>query len=539
MPIVQISRIQHRRGRSTDLPQLAAGELGWVIDEQRLYIGNGTVADGAPAVGNTEILTSGSASFSAALNYIYQGYLGDATPIITGDGIDLVRTLQERLDDYVSVKAFGAVGNGSANDTVAIQRALNELYCDTDRTDVRSRRLLFFPAGQYNIVGPIYIPPHAQLAGEGSDKTVIYQSGGNSVVARMQDSLKQQGANIGNSSATLPTNINIENITFKNGEAYAGFEIERASNIRFNNCKFQGTYAAGGADVANSKGVTVISTTSLSCSNIIFDSCQFTKFARLVDLSYDLTTAKFVNCDFSVAYYGVLVGESTDGSTNGLTLGPRNVKILSSQFSSIMTNGIKVYNAGTIGNVTSFNNFFASTVGTGNNSVDVGTTYPAILFNTDECISELDYFDLTQKRNSSLNPVPEVQGIGVNTRPIRQVLLINNQSSAISSGIKIPALENKFIRIEYKIERGDSFRVGIFTVNVIGDDSSSGAGRISFHDDYEENNTDSGIVLSATLQDDDSTTNPTSGDNDTVVIKYTTTNISTDATMDYRVIEIV
>ena len=44
MPIVQISRIQHRRGKRTDLPQLAAGELGWVIDEQRLFIGNGTVA---------------------------------------------------------------------------------------------------------------------------------------------------------------------------------------------------------------------------------------------------------------------------------------------------------------------------------------------------------------------------------------------------------------------------------------------------------------------------------------------------------------
>ena len=50
MPIVQISRIQHRRGKRTDLPQLAAGELGWVIDEQRLFIGNGTVSDGAPAV---------------------------------------------------------------------------------------------------------------------------------------------------------------------------------------------------------------------------------------------------------------------------------------------------------------------------------------------------------------------------------------------------------------------------------------------------------------------------------------------------------
>jgi hypothetical protein len=57
VPVVQISRIQIRRGIATDLPQLAAGELGWAIDEQKLYIGNGTVADGAPAVGNTEVLT--------------------------------------------------------------------------------------------------------------------------------------------------------------------------------------------------------------------------------------------------------------------------------------------------------------------------------------------------------------------------------------------------------------------------------------------------------------------------------------------------
>ena len=69
MPIVQISRIQHRRGKRTDLPQLAAGELGWVVDDQRLYIGNGTVADGAPAVGNTEILTSGSNLFDLLTDY--------------------------------------------------------------------------------------------------------------------------------------------------------------------------------------------------------------------------------------------------------------------------------------------------------------------------------------------------------------------------------------------------------------------------------------------------------------------------------------
>lgn len=535
MPIVQISRIQHRRGRATDLPQLAAGELGWVIDEQRLYIGNGTVADGAPAVGNTEILTANSTSFSDAVAYVYKGYLGEATPITTGDGIDLVRTLQERLDDYVSVKAFGAVGNGSANDTAAIQRALNELYCDIDRTDVRSRRLLFFPAGQYNIVGPIYIPPHAQLAGEGSDKTVIYQSGGNSAVAKMQDSLKQQGANIGNSSATLPTNINIENITFKNGEAYAGFEIERASNIRFNNCKFQGTYAAGGADVANSKGVTVISTTSLPCSNVTFDSCQFTKFARLVDFSYDVTSAKFINCDFSIGYYGVIIGEQLDGSTNGLTLGPKDVKILSSQFATIKTNAILVKGSsvgadagvGEIRNIVSFNNFFASTVGTNNEGINSLNTYPAIQFDTDECVSELDYFELSQKRSSSLKPIPEVQGIGINTKQIKKITLADGNTAATTTGITLPALEGKSIRIEYKIERGIQFRVGVLTVN-------ASANYVSFNDDYEESNGDMGVVLTAVMDDLDSTAG-----NESVTIKYTTTVISTDATMDYRVIEIV
>ena len=44
MAVVQISRIQVRRGRinsGTGLPQLASGEMAWAIDSQELYIGNG------------------------------------------------------------------------------------------------------------------------------------------------------------------------------------------------------------------------------------------------------------------------------------------------------------------------------------------------------------------------------------------------------------------------------------------------------------------------------------------------------------------
>ena len=58
MAIVQISRITQRKGLAVDLPQpLAGAELGWATDERKLYIGNGTLADGAPVIGNTEVLT--------------------------------------------------------------------------------------------------------------------------------------------------------------------------------------------------------------------------------------------------------------------------------------------------------------------------------------------------------------------------------------------------------------------------------------------------------------------------------------------------
>lgn len=60
MAIVQISQIKHRHGLQEDLPQLATAELGWSVDTRKLYVGNGTLAEGAPEVGNTEILTEHS-----------------------------------------------------------------------------------------------------------------------------------------------------------------------------------------------------------------------------------------------------------------------------------------------------------------------------------------------------------------------------------------------------------------------------------------------------------------------------------------------
>ena len=68
MPVVELGQIQVRRGTAntgSGIPQLASGELGWAIDRQELYIGNGSVSDGSPTVGNTRILTYNDVGFIA------------------------------------------------------------------------------------------------------------------------------------------------------------------------------------------------------------------------------------------------------------------------------------------------------------------------------------------------------------------------------------------------------------------------------------------------------------------------------------------
>ncbi len=125
MAIVQISRITNRKGLQAELPQLAGAELGWSIDERRLFIGNGTLQEGAPAVGNTEILTEFSDILAFQTTYTYKG-LAAGYEVQTGADANapVTQSLQSWLDQWASVKDFGAVVDGVTDDTDAINRAL-------------------------------------------------------------------------------------------------------------------------------------------------------------------------------------------------------------------------------------------------------------------------------------------------------------------------------------------------------------------------------------------------------------------------------
>lgn len=94
MAIVQISQIQVRRGLNQDLPQLAGGEMAWSQDTRQLYIGNGTLSEGAPVEGQTEILTQFSAlNFTNAVNGNIAVLQGNVT-VLNGN----VVTLQNEIN---------------------------------------------------------------------------------------------------------------------------------------------------------------------------------------------------------------------------------------------------------------------------------------------------------------------------------------------------------------------------------------------------------------------------------------------------------
>jgi hypothetical protein len=279
MAVTQISRIQHRRGLEQDLPQLTSAELGWSLDTRRLYIGNGTLDEGAPLEGVTRILTELDVNdLTSNASFASYTFVGNAAGYTAQTGpsalAPVIRSYQQKFDDIVNVKDFGAVGDNSTDDTAAINRALEQIYKSTvSPTDPRARRTIVFPGGTYITSNVIKIPPYARLVGDGPSSTIIKQSQGNRNVANVCDSLFQTGASLGTGSAVLPRDIEIDGIQFLNSNTTVTepvFVIDSASNLKIQNTKISSNAAPG-----SYPNLVSIQTTVAVSSKITFDNCQF------------------------------------------------------------------------------------------------------------------------------------------------------------------------------------------------------------------------------------------------------------------------
>lgn len=405
MAVTQISRIQHRRGLEQDLPQLASAEFGWSLDTRKLYIGNGTTDEGAPTTGVTRILTEydvAGLQSAASNSYTFGGNAAGYT-VQTGASTlsPVIRTLQDKLDDTVNVRDFGVIGNGVADDTAAINRAIQQIYLSTAAdVESRTRRTMYFPGGTYIISTPLLIPPYARIVGEGMGSSIIRQVNPDQYVANICDGKFQTGASIGSSSATLPRDIEISGIQFYNGSATTAvplLAIDSASNVRIQNSKF--TSEGGSLTPA----LVTIADTVDSAKKITFDGCQFNKAGTGITMQ----------------------GTSVSG-----------VRVINSAFDNMSTAAV---NLGSSKGYTSIGNYFGSDIITLQTGAGSNENFSLSDYSARTSINQILFGDLQYGSTTTylLTPIP----------------------------IAIPTVVDTALILEYQIRQGSNVRLGTFSFN--------------------------------------------------------------------------
>ena len=464
MAVVQISRIQHRRGKSEDLPQLASAELGWSINNRKLYIGNGSTVEGAPTVGNTEILTEHSNILSGSNSYIYKGERSGYTASGTSS-----RQLQQKLDETVSVLDFGAKGDGSTDDTTAINTALYQLYCVQD-TDALVRRRLYFPAGTYVVnTNSVKVPPYAHLVGDGQEKTFIKNTKENTAVLRTADSDQNTSASIGTGTAITPRYITIQGMTLHQTVAYECAYIEQCNEIRFNDVGFKGRLTSGPSSVGSKHSTVKIDQTATHvASHIVFDGCDFSfsEVGVLSDIAFK--NVVFDKCSFSYLYEAFRIGENISSGN------PSALRIQHSHFDKITGRAIYLFNGK--GCSSSFNTYRDCAT----NLVGAGNPIAAVVDWNDD--GNGNFGDWFERNDTDAETFPRIEHNGKEiystladnyvaygyhkSYPGKKITLADNVSTATSTGLTFSRTTEQNLQIGYTISRNSRIRTGtLFITN--------------------------------------------------------------------------
>lgn len=416
MAVVSISRIQVRRGRRTDLPQLASGEFGWAVDSQEIFIGNGAVSEGAPYVGNTKLITDRDNLFQLAGQYTYK----QGTTIQTGSTFNspVERSLQDRLDDIVTLAAFGGTGDGTDH-TDILQRAIDQLFLgpSTKNTE-KSRVTLMIEPGIYTLSNTIHIPPFANIVGAGIDKTIFRSTSGHiepMFLTVGSDSIPGLYA-FRNTTTSLNQSRNIlfQGATIESVNEQKSFVVDCVKNSIFRDLKFVGAF-----DLLNSSrniGDITIEVKALSqavsTSECLFENITFRNKCVGLVIDDDVIDNTFTNCKFDELFQGCRLGHSTVLGSPGQNYGPRHITIEKSTFDQIQDEGITVM----IGNdiLSRSNKFFS----VGNNAGSPANPATAVItYTTRNNQSIDDWFQRTDDLgyNATYSTIPYYPEVAANS----------------------------------------------------------------------------------------------------------------------------
>ena len=153
----------------------------------------------------------------------------------------LMRDIHPTLhNERVNAKAFGAVGDGSTDDTTAIQAAISAANT--------SGGTIFFPPGTYKITSTISTQGYTNLhfvGGNSGSNVSSYFSGQAPPAVRIEGGTITSGPAWSCDNTTRDSgNHTYEGFMFKGG--LTGFFAKEVANIRFKNCSFHADNAAGG-----------------------------------------------------------------------------------------------------------------------------------------------------------------------------------------------------------------------------------------------------------------------------------------------------
>jgi hypothetical protein len=390
MAVIQISRIQHRKGLQQDLPQLASAELGWALDSRQLYIGNGTIAEGAPEIGVTEILTQYSDLLNISDAYTFRGSQSGYTSR-TGPTTDqpITRTLQQKIDDYVNVRDFGAAGDGNTNDTAALQRAIDEvLFGNFALTTPRLRRVIHVPAGVYLITASLKLPSYITLQGEGKGRSIIRQSSNLYPVFQLKDSENKIDANYGTGSATVAQDISLQDLSIEHLSNQDLVRLDTTERVEFIGVTFKGSQSSPSTHLLTAQNAVFARPLSSSgyVRDVNFIDCDFYNCTQGVVLN--ATNVKFIGCNFKQLSQAVIV------DTTATVVPTKNIKVISSSFDQIARTAILVTAANSlvVTSVMSSHNHYGE-VGTVYTGPSSNVAFPVITFTGSGNYSVGDFFE--------------------------------------------------------------------------------------------------------------------------------------------------
>jgi hypothetical protein len=198
--------------------------------------------------------------------------------------------VKEEPDTRANVKTYGAVGNGVANDTAAIQQAINE------------NANIYIPTGNY-LVDTLVLKTNTNILGDGMGKSILTRRYVDSSINPF-DCLMLATSN---SEQTKVSNIKINSLTFYGQSDVYNFSefvhllyLVGTDNVTVTNCEFKAFrgdgICLGGVSLYNSTYFNPRHNSNVTISNCVFNGVN--KENRNGISIIDCTGLLVENCEF-------------------------------------------------------------------------------------------------------------------------------------------------------------------------------------------------------------------------------------------------